>query len=48
MKLFRIVYWFGSVTTERYIKAHNKDEAIAKFAELSNEKKVVKIEEVKE
>lgn len=45
MKRFRIVYWFSSITTERYISANSKDEALEKFAQWSD-KKIVSIEEV--
>jgi hypothetical protein len=48
MKLFRFFYWFGSVTTERYIRAQDEKEARAKFAELTNGKQVISVEEVKE
>ena len=45
MKRFRIIYWFGSITTERYITAVNEEEARKKFAEWSD-KKIVSNEEV--
>ena len=46
MKRFRIIYWFSSITTERYITAANEEDARRKFAEWSD-KKIISIEEVK-
>ena len=45
MKLFRIIYWFGSITTERYIRAADEADARKKFAEFTD-KKIVSVEEV--
>ena len=47
-KVFRFLYWFGSITTERYIRARDEAEARAKFSELTNGKKVISVEVVKE
>lgn len=44
MKKYRIVYWFNSCTTECYIKADNKNEALEKFKELKGEKRIINIE----
>lgn len=46
MKKFRIVYWFSSIITERYITAADEADARKKFAEWSD-KKIVSVEEVK-
>lgn len=47
MKLFRIIYWFGSITTEKYIRATDEADARKKFAEFTD-KKIVSIEEVQQ
>ena len=31
MKIYRIVYWLGSITTEAFVKADSKEGAIAEF-----------------
>lgn len=46
MKRFRIVYWFNSVTTERYVAANNEADARKKFAEVAGDKQIVSVEEV--
>ena len=33
MNTYRIVYWLGSMTTERYVKANTGEEAKKKFLE---------------
>ena len=43
MKTYRIVYWFNSITTERYIKARSEEEAREKMGDWV----IVSIEEVK-
>lgn len=48
MKKWRIFYWLGSMTTEMYIKADSKEDAIAKFEILTGRGKdyILNIEEV--
>lgn len=46
MKVYRIVYWFNSITTEKYIKADSKEEAIEKFNKITSGKTIISIEEV--
>lgn len=48
MKTYRFYYWFGSITTECYIKATNEQSAKEKFKELKGDRTVISIEEVKE
>lgn len=45
MKLFQIIYWFGSITTEKFIRAKDEADARKKFAEFTD-KKIVSIREV--
>lgn len=45
MKLFRFVYWFNSCTTEWFVRANNKEEAIKRFKEHKGDSKIVNIEE---
>lgn len=47
MKRFRIVYWFNSITTERYVSAKNEEDARAKFKATVGDKEIAFIEEVK-
>lgn len=44
MKKFRFTYWLGSITTEAYIKAENKDKALEMFRKLKGNKKIADIE----
>ena len=46
LKKFRFVYWFGSCITDCYIKAYDEQEATERFKELTNDKRIVSIEEV--
>jgi hypothetical protein len=36
MKLYRILYWVGSVWTERYIRASSAEDARSKFVAWRN------------
>lgn len=40
MKKFRVLYWIGSIITEKYVLAENEEEAKKKF------NRVYRIEEV--
>ena len=48
MKKWRIVYWFGSITTEAFVKADSKEEAIAEFEKSKGKGKdiIINVEEV--
>ena len=48
MKKWRIVYWFGSITTETFVKANSKEEAIVEFEKSKGKSKddIINIEEV--
>lgn len=48
MKLYRFYYWFGSCTTEMYVRAANKTEAEEIFRKKTNGKQIITIEEVSE
>ena len=48
MKTYRFYYWFGSITTECYIKAENKEKAKEKFKELKGVRPILSIEIVAE
>lgn len=45
MKTFRIYYWLGSCTTERYVKARSKSEAVRLFSKQTNPENIINIEE---
>lgn len=42
--MWRIVYWLGSITTEVYIKASTKDEAISIFEKQKGKDRIITIE----
>ena len=42
MKKFRVLYWVGSIITEKYVSARDEEEARQKF------NRIYKIEEVTE
>lgn len=46
MKRFRFVYYFGSIMTECYYKAENKEQAIIKFRKEHGDSVIKNIEEV--
>ena len=49
MKKWRIVYWFGSITTETIIKADSKEESIIEFEKRKGKDKgkdIIIIEEL--
>ena len=47
MKKFRIVYWMGSMLTDRYIMAKNESDALKKFKKMFNKNSLVCIIEIK-
>lgn len=45
MNTYRFVYWFNSCTTEWYVKAGSKEEAVEKFRDLKGNSTIINIEE---
>lgn len=41
---WRIVYWLGSITSEGFVKATSKDEAIAIFEKEKGKDRIISIE----
>ena len=46
MKIYRIVYWLGSITTEAFVKADSKEGAIAEFEKNKGKDIILNSEEV--
>ena len=42
---YRIIYWFGSITTECVITAKDAEEAEKKFREMKGDKTIIEIKE---
>ena len=47
MKNYRFYYIFCSCTTETYIRANSKEEAIEKFKQQKGDRTILNIEEVR-
>ena len=45
-KIYRFVYWFGSITTDRYIQAVDVEEAMKRFEKCCGDRNIISIEEV--
>lgn len=45
MKKWRIIYWFGSITTEVFIEADSKEDATAEFEKRKGKDTIINIEE---
>ena len=44
MKIYRFVYEFGSIRTERFFRAKSKKEATERFRQIIGDKKIYSIE----
>ena len=43
---YRVVYWFGSVKTDYFIRADSKEDAERKFVKSKGDRNVIRIEEM--